>query len=276
MENKSKTWIIVSVICVIILLPILIDFISNSKIKEIGYDEYLDVVANGENALIYSGDLSEDSYESVVETLKGVLDKETKTDYSSEYKIYSIDSTELTDNEISKIGIETGYTFLIEGDVQNVVSNTSTVDYLTGLVDAYYNANFTSSNTTYKVAKDAATYEKLVDSKQVTVAVFGRDTCYYCNIYKPIYNAVAEKYDVDIYYFNSDSYDTAEYQKIMKLGLKIPAECNSSGQESLLSDGFGTPLTLITKKGKTVDCISGYVDRSTLISKLAENDLIEK
>ena len=276
MENKSKTWIIVSVVCVIILLPILIDFISNSKIKQIGYDEYLDVVKKGENALIYAGDLSADSYDGIVDTLKEVMDSETKTDYSSEYVIYSINSTELTDKEISNIGTESGYSFIIEGDVQKVVSNTSTSEYLTGLVDAYYNANFTASNTSYKLAKDAATYAKLVDSKKVTVAVFGRDTCYYCNIFKPIYNAVAEKYGVDIYYFNSDSYDAKEYQKVLKLGLKIPAECNSSGQESLLSDGFGTPLTIITKKGKTVDCISGYVDRNTLIAILVKNKLIEE
>ena len=276
MENKSKTWIIVLAVCVVIMLPILIDFIGNSKIKEISYEEYLDVVANGENALVYVGNLSDASYDDTVDVLKDVLSKDTVNDYSSEYSIYSIDNTELTEGETSNIGTDNGYVFLIEGDNQKVLTASSTSDYLVGLVDAYYNANFTSSNTSYKVAEDAAAFEKLVDSKKITVAVFGRDTCYYCNIFKPVYNAVAEKYGIDIYYFNSDSYDAKEYQKVLKLGLKIPASCNSTGEESLLSDGFGTPLTLITKKGKTIDCISGYVDRSTLIAKLTKNKLIEE
>lgn len=276
MENKNKTWIVVVIVCVILLLPIIIDYIGNSKIKQIAYDDYLDIVSNKENALIYVGDLSQDSYDEVMDVLKEVSKSAKATDYSSEYTIYSIDSAELTDDESAKIGTENGYAFIISGDKQKVLSASATTDYLVDSVDAYYNANFTSTNTSYKIAKDAASFEKLVDSKEITVAVFGRDTCYYCNIYKPVYNAVAEKYGLDIYYFNSDSYDASEYQKVLKLGLKIPAQCNSTGKESLLSDGFGTPLTLITKKGKTIDCISGFVDRATLITKLKENKLIEE
>ena len=276
MENKSKTWIIVVIVCAVLLLPIIVDYIGNSKIKEITYNDYLSIVENKENALIYVGDLSQDSYDETIDGLKEVMDSATKTDYASEYVIYSIDSTELTSDESAKIGTASGYVFMISGDKQKVLTASATTDTLIDLVDAYYNANFTSNNTTYKVAKDAATFEKLVDSKDITVAVFGRNTCYYCNIYKPVYNAVAEKYAIDIYYFDSDSYDADEYQKVLKLGLKIPAECNSSGKESLLSDGFGTPLTILTKKGKTIDCISGYVDRDTLITKLTENKLIEE
>lgn len=276
MESKSKTWIIVLVVCLVLMLPIFIDFIGNSKVKEINYSEYLDIVNNHENALIYVGELENDSNNGKIDVLKEISKNETTTDYSSEYSIYSINSAELTDKEIATLGTKEGYVYLIAGENQSIVSANANSSELTAKVDAYYNVNFNSSNTSYKVAKDAETYEKLVNSKKVTVAVFGRDTCYYCNIYKPIYNAVAEKYGVDIYYFNSDLYDAKEYQKIMKIGLTIPAECNSSGKESLLSDGFGTPLTLITKKGKTVDCISGYVDRATLIKKLTDNKLIEK
>jgi len=275
MKNKSKTWIIVLAVVIVLMLPILIDFIGNSKIKEITYDKFLDVKDNNENAVIYVGNLSQDSYDSTVDTLKDVIGNATSTDYSSDYAVYSIDSSELTEEEIANLGTSNGYLFMVEGDIQKTLTS-ATEDYLVDLVDAYYNANFNSENSSYKVAKNAKEYEKLVNSKDITVAVFGRDTCYYCNIYKPVYNAVAEKYGLDIYYFDSDNYDSKEYQKILKLGLTIPAECNSTGEESLLSDGFGTPLTLITQKGKTIDCISGYVNRETLVAKLIENKLIKK
>lgn len=276
MENKSKTWLVVLVVCLVLMLPIFIDFIGNSKVKEINYSEYLDIVKSKENALIYVGELENAAIDTQIDTLKEISKKQTTTDYSSEYSIYSIDSSELTEKEIANLGTKNGYVYLIAGENQSIVSSNANSSELTAKVDAYYNVNFNTSNTSYKIAKNAEAYEKLVDSKKVTVAVFGRDTCYYCNIYKPVYNAVAEKYGIDIYYFNSDSYDAKEYQKIMKIGLTIPAECNSSGQESLLSDGFGTPLTLITKKGKTIDCISGYVDRETLVKKLTDNKLIKE
>ena len=274
--KKSKTWIIVVIVCLILLIPILIDYFGNAKIKKIDYDKYLDVVENGENALVYVGDLSSESYkDETAKLLKKVEKSGTKTDYASEYSIYSIDGTDLTEKEVENLGTKDGYVFIISGEQQKVMDDDSSEKELTNLVDAYYNASFNSSNKFYKVAKDAAAYEKLVNSKDVTVAVFGRDTCYYCNIFKPVYNAVAEKYGVDIYFFDSDSYNKKEYQKIMDLGLTIPASCNSNGTESKLSDGFGTPLTIITQKGKTIDCISGYVDRSTLKAKLTEHGLIK-
>ena len=99
---------------------------------------------------------------------------------------------------------------------------------------------------------------------------------FYCNKFKPVYNAVSEKYDVDIYFFDSLSYDKTEYDKITNMDLIVPAKCNSNGTEFKLSDGFGTPLTLFTKKGKVVDCISGYVNRESLIDKLKTNKMISE
>ncbi len=273
--KKSKTWIIVGVICLIVLLPILIDYFGKAKIKQIDYDKYLEIIENGENALLYVGDTSSDSYDNVVDLLKDVESEGTVSDYATDYTIYSINGSELTNVEKEKLGTNNGYVFLVSGEQQKVMKNSATEEELVSMVDGYYNATFTDDNKFYKVAKNAKAYEKLVNSKDVTVAVFGRDTCYYCNIFKPVYNAVAEKYGIDIYFFDSESYDSKEYQKIMDLGLKIPASCNRSGVESNLSDGFGTPLTIFTKNGKTVDCISGYVDRATLLSKLKDNKVIK-
>ena len=90
------------------------------------------------------------------------------------------------DSEVDKMISEFSFiedAVVVSGDKQKTLSSTATTESLIASVDAYYNANFTSTNTSYKIAKDAATFEKLVDSKDITVAVFGRDTCYYCNIY---------------------------------------------------------------------------------------------
>ena len=98
--------------------------------------------------------------------------------------------------------------------------------------------------------------------------VFGRNTCYYCNIFKPVYNEVAAENKLDIYYYDSDSFNSDEYSKILNSGINIPAECTSSKEETPLSSGFGTPLTLYFKNGKVVGCISGYVNKEKLETKL--------
>ena len=60
------------------------------------------------------------------------------------------------------------------------------------------------------------------------------------------------------------------------MDLTVPAKCNTEGVEFKMSEGFGTPLTIFTKKGKVVDCISGYVNRNSLIEKLKNNNLISE
>ena len=86
--------------------------------------------------------------------------------------------------------------------------------------------------------------------------------------FKPIYNEVAAENKLDIYYLDSDSMDSTEHSKILSSGLKIPGTCTESGEEQPLSSSFGTPLTLFTKKGKVIGCISGYVAKDGLLSKL--------
>ena len=128
----------------------------------------------------------------------------------------------------------------------------------------------TSSNEKFN-SKTVSTYKefmKIYKSKKVTMHVFGRNTCYYCNIFKPIYNEVAAENNLDIYYYDSDSFNSDEYSKILNSGINIPAECTSSKEETPLSSGFGTPLTLYLKNGKVVGCISGYVNKEKLETKL--------
>ena len=86
---------------------------------------------------------------------------------------------------------------------------------------------------------------------------------------------VAGKYNLDIYYFDTDKYDQKELEKIYKLDFTIPKECTTTGEETTLAEGYPKPLTLITKKGKLVGCIRGYVSEDKLVSKLKEYKVLE-
>ena len=164
---------------------------------------------------------------------------------------------------------------MIEGDIQKTYAKYDK-DTISKDVDKYLVAKITNENASYKVAKNFKSYKKIVKSDEVTMSVYGRESCSYCNLFMPVYNAIAEKYDINVYYFDSDNYDSKEYKKIINLDLTVPSKCSSTGTEFKLSDGFGTPLTIFTQKGKVIDCISGYVNRSALIEKLKSVKMISE
>ena len=134
----------------------------------------------------------------------------------------------------------------------------------------------TEKNKSYKVVNTFNEYKKLVKSDELIMSVFGRNSCAYCNLFKVVYNALAEKYDYSVYYFDSDVFDKNEYTKIINMDLIVPGKCDSYGNDFKLSDGFGTPLTIFTQNGKIVDCISGYANRDKLMEKLISLKMISE
>ena len=64
-------------------------------------------------------------------------------------------------------------------------------------------------------------------------------------------------------------------KKIKELDFTIPAECTLTGKEAKFSGSFPKPMTIITKNGKLVDCIRGYVTEDTVVEKLKEYKIIK-
>lgn len=267
-EKKINYGLIIFVAIVIILfIPIIIDYIKKQNIEVLSSSEIVEKINASETFMIYVGDL-ENNIKKELRTMRDL----TKTDYSYEYNVYNVKKS---DEIVEIIGKDVVAAIIIEGDIQKVYTKYEEKS-LKNDVNKYFIGNITEDNASYKVAKNFKTFKNLVKSENITVAVFGRESCYYCNKFKPVYNAVAEKYDVDIYYFDSDSYDGSQYKKIINMNLTVPAKCSSTGSEFKLSDGFGTPLTIITKDNKIIDCISGYVNRSSLIDALKSNKMISE
>ena len=67
---------------------------------------------------------------------------------------------------------------------------------------------------------------------------------------------------------------------VIIVGLLTITGCSKNNtateKETKLEPGFGTPLTLFTKKGKVIDCINGYVNKETLVSKLETVGMIKE
>lgn len=285
MNSKLVRNILIVVVVIILCIPIISDMISNSTIKTIEYADFDTTVQNTSSynfALVYVAPSSDENTKTIKGDIREYIDEFANSDSSTgrSLEAYYIDYDELSSDEVIELfnGVDsdTAYYFISNGSVVKTITDelkSSTIkDYI-----SEYSANGIAEDLVYyKVAEDAKTYEKLVDSKKiVTMAVFGRSNCFYCNQYQPVYNTVAEEENIDIYYFDSTTYDSEEYDKIMDLDLKIPASCTGTDEDANLADGFDTPLTLFTKNGKVIDCISGYVNKDTLLTKLETVGMIE-
>ncbi len=283
-----KTNIFKKVIAVLIVLvmlsPIVIDMCLNGSLRKIKYaklENKIEETANNYGfALVYVAPGSLDETKDIKKNIKDDLKEYKNVATDKDLKGYYMDYDKLSDDEKKDIfgsnNAKKAYMFLVNGELLDTIYDELDDAKLKSYIRAYSANGIDDDLVNYKVAKDAKSYQKIVkDKKKTTMAVFGRDTCFYCNQFKVVYNTVAGEYGLDIYYFDSDSYDKDEYTKVMNLGLKIPASCSDTQKEVNLQPGFGTPLTLFTKNGKVVDCISGYATKSSLITKLKTVGILE-
>lgn len=268
MEKKKINYglIIFIAIMIVLFLPIIIDYYKSQNITVLSESELTEKVKS-ESFVLYVGEVNK----KLAKELRTIRDKSTN-DYSYEYNVYSIKDSEGVDKLLGK---DTKLAIIIEGDIQKTYTDYD-YDVVSEYSDVFLIGNITDKDKSYKIADSYSAYKKLVKNDKITMAVFGRDTCSYCNLFKVVYNAVAEKYGIDIYYFNSDNYDKDEYTKIINMDLTVPAKCSSTGKDFKLSDGFGTPLTIFTQDGKIVDCIGGYVNRSKLLEQLISLEMISE
>ena len=268
MKGKYKNWVIIAAIIIILMIPIIINFINSKKVKVITFEDFYTNISKTGFSLMYFGTTEKDEYNDY---------KKTLVELKNKYKIdvATIDINRLNEKEKEKL-IELSeefknqniYCIIRDGEIIYVSSNKLTIEDLGKLVDKYYNNIIAKEDIAYKTVSTYKEYMTLVSSKKTIMAVFGRNSCGWCNKFKPVYNDVAAEYNLDIYYFDSDSFNSAEYSKILNSGLTIPAKCSRTKTEVPLSNGFGTPLTLFTKSGKTVGCIGGYTNKTGLINEL--------
>ena len=277
MSRTLRSWIIAIVIIIILLIPIYVDYYKNNNVETIkSYNAYTELVNKNGFAVIYVGK----DADSKVDTLKNLKKEFNTSETSAEFK--TIDNSKINETDKTSFSNEsidldkTSWIILNEKEVAYQSSEDLSEKQLETLINKYLNHIIPEEEIAYKTVSTYDEYMKVIKSKNVIMTVFGRNSCYWCNKFKPIYNEVAQEQGVDIYYIDSDSFDKDEYNKILNSGLNIPAKCTDSKEKDLpLSSGFGTPLTIFTKKGKEVDCIGGYVNKASLESKLKSVGMIK-
>lgn len=267
---KKYLFLIITIILVLVLITVLILVKKDGfSIKELGKDNIIaDINKNGA-AILYTGNLNNEIKNKLKQYYKDYrilcyssnLSKEEQNDLISDL------DKEVVDND--------NFIIFMNGEVVDFVevdNTTRTVE----LLEKYLYNIIPESERYYKTLSTANEYIKKVNSNKYTVAVFGIDDCTYCDLYLPVINDIAKDYNLDIYYFKRDDYDEIEYEKIMALDFEIPAKCTTTGYPTSMKKSFPKPMTLITKGGKLVDCIRGYVVKDEVVDKLSEYKIIKE
>lgn len=132
-----------------------------------------------------------------------------------------------------------------------------------------------SQKSNVKKITTYADFQMYSNRQENTFFVFGRSGCHFCEMYLPVLDSVSSEYNIEIIYLDFSKFSEADYKAVMHSELSIPSKCTTSGEETPLSSGFGTPLSLFVNGNKSYDCIRGYKDKNNLIEQLQSIGYIE-
>ena len=248
--NKNVKIILGIVIAVLLCggLFFLSSLAENKNFKKINYNEYLNLSSSNGNYVVFIGNESSDSLKS----LKSFTSE-------NNVKIRYIDSSSLTEEEKKEIldKDETKKLIFINNGKEEIYKKDFSKFSLT---NEFINQNILD-NTLVEV--DIDNYLKLIKSKGNHIVFIGRETCSWCQKYKPVMKNVAKDNNITLYYIDTDKFEGEDWN-------------NFTASESYLTEKqWGTPLTFLYKDGKLVDTIGGYVDESAVHEFLVKNGVIK-
>ena len=148
MKGKLKSWIIGIVIVIILLIPIVVNYVKTRNIETIKYDDFTSNLSTTDFSLTYIGDLTDDKYDSIEKSLLNLRSKYDAT-------VNSMDKTKLSDenwksiSNINKDITDSAYVFVKEGEIVYAVSDLSEVK-LDVLINKYKNNVIPENEIYYK------------------------------------------------------------------------------------------------------------------------------
>ena len=106
----------------------------------------------------------------------------------------------------------------------------------------------------------------LLNDESASIIYIARPGCGYCQQQEPIIKAVVNEYNLTVHYLNTDNLTNENMSYIFKLDEKLFGENGKN---------FGTPTTLIVKKGEIVDSVIGLTQNKDLVTFFKENGFIK-
>ena len=248
--NKSVKIIIGVVLGVLLIVGLffLSSLAGSKNFKEISYNEYQNLNKESGNYVVYIGNKDSDA-------LKTLKEFTSENNVQVKYVI----SSNLTTEERQEVfsGDETEkLIFINKGKEDTYTSDFSKFS----LTNEFINQNILE-NTLVEV--DIDNYLKLIKSKGNHIVFIGRETCSWCQKFKPNMKSAAKDYNITLYYIDTDKFIGEDWNKFKE------------SEKYLTENEWGTPLTLLYKDGKLIDVLNGYVEETGIYEFLLKNGVIK-
>jgi len=107
-------------------------------------------------------------------------------------------------------------------------------------------------------------FENILTSNEKTIILIGKDDCRYCSEVISILNTIIVNYDITVNYINIANFES-------ELSSKVEKKLTELG----FSDGFTTPLLIMTESNKLLDYVIGLSSEQYFIDIFTENGIIK-
>lgn len=111
-----------------------------------------------------------------------------------------------------------------------------------------------------------AEYAKFTEeykSEEEKIVFIGREGCSWCQLFQPIFDYYAEKYDIQYTYIDTDNLISRDLKKILT-------------DVNIKEDEFGTPLVAFVKNNEVIETINGYVSEKELLEILKNHSYVDE
>jgi thiol-disulfide isomerase/thioredoxin len=258
--------IVLIIVLVLLFVLFILTRINNNKVRYTSINEIDKLIKKTGYSLFYKGEVNDD--------INNILEN-----YRANYKynVYILNDSfdkvkeyikNQTDDEVTSDMVFIMYS----NDGSHTFIYNDMIEYYDEYIKQFDYNYVPTPERNYKLSS-ASQFKSMVAKKDYTIAVFGEDSCSFCNMLEPIVNDVAKNKKLDIYYYNSSRMDADEYQAIMEMDIAIPAECTTQNVETSFLKGFAKPMTLVLSKNKVVGCIKGFYEYNEYVYRL--NKILE-
>ena len=131
-------------------------------------------------------------------------------------------------------------------------------------LNTLYEYNYISEIENYITEIDYNEFNNLLSSNETNVIIITKNECKYCDAAISTLNKITLDYNIPIKYININNFDSDVAKDIENI--LIAAE---------YSDGFTTPLTIITQANKVIDYVIGASDEKYFVDIFRENGIIK-
>jgi len=112
----------------------------------------------------------------------------------------------------------------------------------------------------YKANKMVKDFDSAFESNQKQLVFYARESCYYCQLQKPVLKQIVKDYNLKYVDIDSDMLNNKQKQHIIdKLGIE-----------------GSTPVTAVVKNKKVLNIHVGYLDGKEYVDFLIDSDILPK